>query len=261
MNHGDSGHRIAPPRWRLALLFALVVAFACQRGRRELSVATATSLRNVMPELIAAYEASGRAGAMHLTATYAASGDLKRQVEAGAPVDVVVFAGRRPLDDLVAEGRVDAASCRSVASNELVLVGKKSGPAVTFESLETLAPGESVAMGDPRMVPAGEYARDYLRALGKWDEVQMRAVTGSNVAAVLAYVRRGEATAGIVYATELRGVTDVVVLDVAHGPLAPRPRVVAGAVRGGSKDAAGFLEFIASAAGQRILASFGFGPP
>jgi molybdate transport system substrate-binding protein len=86
-------------------------------------------------------------------------------------------------------------------------------------------------------------------------------VTGPNVAAVLVYVRRGEVAAGVVYRTELRGIDDLIVLDEARGKDAPHPEVVGAVVRGGSADAADFLKFVESSAGERVLESFGFGAP
>jgi molybdate transport system substrate-binding protein len=88
-------------------------------------------------------------------------------------------------------------------------------------------------------------------------------VLGGDVSQVLAYARRGEVAAAIVYKTEVRGVADVVVLDEAKGPLAPRPEVVGAVVRGarGAEQAAAFLGFMVSPEGQRILSEFGFGPP
>ncbi len=244
----------------LALAIGLaVLGQGCTRAEPEVTLGAATSLREVVPALIHAYEAAGPAGHPRVTATYAASGDLKKQVEAGAPLDAVLLAGARPLDELAAEGRVDAASRRTLASNELVLVGKRAA-ALTFDTLTTLPAGEHLAVGDPRTVPAGEYARDYLRGLGEWDALEPRLVLGANVAAVLVYARRGEAAAAIVYRTELRGVTDLAILDAAHGPSAPHPKVVAATVTGGKPGAAAFLEFVASPAGQQVLASFGFGP-
>ncbi len=136
---------------------------------------------------------------------------------------------------------------------------------MTFATLDTLAPGEHVAVGDPGAVPAGEYARTWLRSLGKWDALQRdgRLLFGGDVAAVLAYARRGEVPAAIVYRTEVRGVDDVVVLDEARGPGAPRPEVVGAVVRAarGAGEAGAFLAFAGSAEGQRVLADFGFGPP
>jgi molybdate transport system substrate-binding protein len=247
------------PTFLLAALLFGLPACGKRAAHEELSIAAATSLREVMPELVRVYE--GTHPTSHVAATYGASGDLRRQVEGGAPLDAVFFAGPKPLDELVREGRVEASSRHVVASNSLVLVGPKGAPALTFGSLAALPEGARVAVGDPRTVPAGEYARDFLTALGEWDALQPRLVLGSNVAAVLVYARRGEANAAVVYRTELRGVTDLVELDEARGPHAPHPTVVAGAVRGGHAEAGDFLDFVASPAGVSIFASFGFGPP
>jgi molybdate transport system substrate-binding protein len=249
---------------RLGCLALAALLCACSRSSPpagEVTLAAAASLRGVLPELSRAYQA-GHPDA-HVTATYGASGTLKQQVEGGAPVDAVLFAAARPVDELIAAGEVEAASRRVIATNALVLVGPRGGRPVTFATLDALPVGERVAVGDPGAVPAGEYARAWLRSLGKWDALQGRLLLGGDVAAVLAYARRGEVAAAVVYRTEVRGVDDVVVLDEARGPAAPRPEVVAGVVHGarGAGEAGAFLGFVGSPEGQKVLADFGFGPP
>jgi molybdate transport system substrate-binding protein len=227
----------------------------------EVTIAAAASLRAAMPELVRSFEA-GRPG-KHVVATFGASGDVKKQVEGGAPIDAVVLAAARPVDELAAKGIVDAASRRVLATNALILIGPRGGPPLTFATLDALPAGEHVAIGDPGAVPAGDYARSYLTALGKWDALQSKLVLGGDVAAVLAYARRGEVAAAVVYRTDARGVPDVVVLDEARGPAVPRAEVVAAVVHGarGAELAAQFLGFASSPAGQRVFADFGFGAP
>ena len=151
--------------WRalvVGISFA-ALGFGCEKKAAPLAVGSATSLRAAMPKLIDAYESSHPGH--EVVATYAASGELKNQVLAGAPLDVLCLAGATPLDDLIKAGRVDPASRQVLASYNLVLVGKRGGPHLTFDTLlSALPPGERLAVGDPRTVPAGEYARDYLRA-------------------------------------------------------------------------------------------------
>jgi molybdate transport system substrate-binding protein len=50
--------------------------------------------------------------------------------------------------------------------------------------------------------PNGRYARQALRKVGVWDRLAGRILDGSDVRATLTYVSRGEADAGIVYATD-----------------------------------------------------------
>jgi molybdate transport system substrate-binding protein len=248
----------------LGLLAALLLAAACTKSApppAEAMLAAAASLRGVLPELAKAYEA-GHPGE-RVAATYGASGDLKKQVQGGAPVSAVVFASDAPVDQLVAEGRADGATRAVLATNAIVLIGPRGGAKVTFATIDALPAGEKVAIGDPGAVPAGAYARDYLQKLGKWRALEGRLVLGGDVAAVLAYARRGEVAAAVVYRTEARGIADVTVLDEARGPDAPRPVVVAAVVKGaeGAGEARRFLAFAASAEGQKIFADFGFGPP
>ena len=51
-------------------------------------------------------------------------------------------------------------------------------------------------------MPAGQYAKAALEALGLWRGLGERAVRTADVRAALALVDRGEAAAGIVYATD-----------------------------------------------------------
>jgi molybdate transport system substrate-binding protein len=237
---------------------ALLALVACGGGPDETHVAAASSLRNALPPLIAAYEAA-HPGAV-LLATYDGSGSLQRQIEGGAPTDVVLFASGAPVDALVAAGLVDGSTRVVVARNELVLVGPEAN-GLTFESLaDGLPAGERVAIGEPGAVPAGQYAVDAFTALGTWDLLRERVVFGGDVAGCLGYARRGEVAASVVYATDARSADDVVVLDRATGPWAPRPEVVGARTVLGAEDphAAAFLASLSTPEAQQTLASFGF---
>jgi len=264
-------------RRRFAQAVAALALAGCERDKPhpgEVTLAAAASLRFVLPVLSRAFEAGNAVPGVdppppmarpttRVVATYGASGDLKKQVEGGAPVDAVILAAARPVDDLIAGRHVEAASRVVLATNGLVLIGPRGGKPVTFATLDALPPGERIAVGDPGAVPAGDYARTWLRSLGKWDALQGRLVLGGDVAAVLAYARRGEVAAAIVYRTDTHGIDDVVVLDEARGPGAPRAEVVGAVVRG-ARAAAGagaFLAFAGSVGGRRIFGDFGFGPP
>lgn len=246
-------------------LLALVVMslLGCGKGQTrdtEVMVAVAASLRNVTPELVKVYQE--KHPTTKIAATYGASGDLKKQVEGGAPIDGVMFASAKPVDELIKAGRAEASSRRVLATNQLVLIGPLGSKPVTFATIDAVPEKEKIAIGDPGAVPAGQYARDYLEKLGKWSKIQGRLVLGGDVAAVLAYARRGEVAAAVVYKTEIRGINDVMILDYA-GAEAPRVELVAAAVTGAKAggEAGAFVGFVASPEGQKILKDFGFGPP
>lgn len=233
-------------------------------AKHDLMLGAAASLRSVMPALVDAFERHEGEGGK-IDATYGSSGDLKKQVAEGAPIDVVLFASGKPVDELVKNGKVDGATRVVIATNQLVLVGPKDGKAtgLTFATIDQLPAGERLAIGDPASVPIGQYAKDGLTKLGKWDAIKDRVALGADVSQVLAYARRGEVPAAIVYKTDLHGIDDIVVLDEAKGDWAPRAEVVVGVATEskGAVRAKAFLDFVKSADGQKILADYGFGAP
>lgn len=227
----------------------------------EITIAAAASLRSVMPTIVQDYQA--KHPTTKVSVTYGASGDLRKQVEGGAPIDAVLFASAKPVDDLIEKGLADADTRAVIAHNQLILIGPKGGPKVTFATLPDLPEGEKIAIGDPGPVPAGQYAREALTKLGSWEKLQPRMVLGGDVGAVLTYARRGEVAAAIVYATEAREVDDVVVLDRADGEWAPRPKVVAALVLASSSavETKQFLAYLSGPEAQARLAERGFLPP
>jgi molybdate transport system substrate-binding protein len=145
----------------------------------------------------------------------------------------------------------------------MVLVsGSKDSP-LRFKTLADLPEGERIAIGEPETVPAGRYARDALQALGVWPSLEGRFVFTHDVAGVVAYVRRGEVAVGIAYGTEVVGIPDCHRLDTADGSWAPKPLVVAAAVReaAGEKAVTDLLPFLSSKEAAVIWQRHGFALP
>jgi molybdate transport system substrate-binding protein len=241
---------------------SLIAALGCgSPNGDELVLAVASSQRGVMPELIAEFTRSHPGAAP--VVTYGGSGTLRRQVEAGAPVDAVVFAGATHVDALIAAGLADADSRRVLARNELVLVGAGDGGELDFASLAELPAGENLAIGEPDTVPAGEYARALLQALGVWGALEDRLVYAAHVAAVLAYVERGEVAAGVVYRTDATMSGRVRILDRPPPGVGPSPEVVAAVTITGQAagSARSFLDYLGGDASRSIFARHGFLTP
>ena len=78
-------------------------------------------------------------------------------------------------------------------------------------------------------MPAGRYGKAALTTLGVWDSVASRLAPADNVRAALAFVARGEAPLGIVYASDVvaePGVRVVGTFPAQHASADPsiRPR-------------------------------------
>ncbi len=241
-----------------ALLTVGVPPNASAAEHKGITIAAAMSLRDTMPRMVEAFRK--QSGAPEITITYGASGKLRRQVEAGAPIDAVIFASSSHIERLINDGLVDANSRRVVATNSLVLVGPSDAKPLTFSTIDLISANDLIAIGDPESVPAGRYARDALRSLHKWEAIQSQLIFAGHVAAALQYARRGEVAAAVVYDTDVRDPSGVTILDRAQGAWAPAIETVAAVVEGGSQPTAqAFVDFMASATGQGIFAANGFG--
>jgi molybdate transport system substrate-binding protein len=234
------------------------------RGDRAapLTVYAAASLTDALGEVAAAYT---RARGRPVRLSFAATSVLARQIEAGAQADAFVAADRAWLDYLEQRGRLMPGTRTNVAGNTLVLIA----PADSAVSL-AIGPGfplraalgdDRLALADPESVPAGRYARAALQAFGAWTEVASRIAAADDVRRALAFVARGEAPLGIVYATDARREPRVRV--VAPFPASSHPPIEypAAALRDGDPEAARFIEYLRSPAAAAILARHGFTLP
>lgn len=246
----------------LAALLALATATATA-GEKVLTVFAAASLTDVLREIGQAYGArTGRA----VRFSFAGSSTLARQIEAGAPADVFMSADQQWMDYLETRNGIAPGTRTDVVANELVLVAPAGsqvqlsiGPG--FGLAAALGRRGRLATGDPDTVPAGRYARAALESLGVWQEVAARVVPTDNVRAALNFVVRGEATLGIVYATDLAGVAGV--REVARFPAGSHPPITypAAVTLHGGADAAEFVHFLRSPEAQALFKRHGFRLP
>jgi molybdate transport system substrate-binding protein len=228
----------------------------------EIVVSAAVSLKDAMQRLSPAFYAETGATARF---NFGASGILQKQIEAGAPADVFISAGQRQMDELEAKGLIAAGTRRDIARNSVVLV-VPSAPGATVRRFADLSSAgvRRIATGNPKTVPAGQYARQVLDHFGILKALSGRIVFGEDVRQVLDYVVRGEVDAGIVYATDAAIAGGrVTVADRApessHDPVLYPAAVVRDTRQ--PELARKFLELVAGPQGRRVLSEAGFLPP
>jgi molybdate transport system substrate-binding protein len=228
-------------------------------------VFAAASLKEAVDEAGAAFEA--RTG-HKVRATYASSAQIARQIEQGAPADVFISADTEWMDWAGARGLTDIGTRRLVAANDLVLIAPKDSAVRPLRigrtlDLSRLLGGGRLAVGEVKSVPAGKYAKAALTGLGAWDGVKDHLAEAESVRAALAFVARGEAPLGIVYATDALAEPKVKV--IARFPEGSHPPILypAAVVKAAREKAGGeaFVQFLASGRGQAILRRHGFKPP
>ena len=111
---------------------------------------------------------------------------------------------------------------------------------------------------DAYSVPAGAYARDWLRARGAWDRLQSHLATAADVRAVRTFVARGEADLGVVYRSDAVKADQVRVVAQPPADQQPSIRYPAAVVTGAQAGAAEFLAYLSGAKAQAVFRTWGF---
>ncbi len=119
-------------------------------GGEEILVFAAASLTESLEEIGKTFEA--RTGVV-VRFSFGASGDLARQIEAGAPADVFFSADTMKMDGLERAGLVKRENRREFLSNQLVVV-VPADSRLEISKPEDLARLPRLALADPGAVPA-----------------------------------------------------------------------------------------------------------
>jgi len=200
---------------------------------------------------------------IQVTASYAASSALIKQIENGAPADIFLSADVDWMDYGARRKLINNGTRLDLLGNRLVLIAPKEssirdvsiGPGF---DLAQLAGDGRIVTGDVRAVPVGKYAKAALEKLGAWDKAQPKFAMTENVRAALTLVARGEAALGIVYATDARAEPRVKVVGTFPADSHP-PIIYPVALTADAKPlAAQYLAFLRSSAAKPIFEQYGF---
>lgn len=227
---------------------------------REIMVFAGAGLKDALPEVADLYRRQHPG--TQVSFNFAGAGTLQKQIEQGAPADIVIFPGKKQLDALEKEGLIDKATRKKILADKLVLITPKGEERVKgFADLALPGIGR-VSIGDPATVPAGEWAKEALVNLGLWEKVQPKLVLAKDVQQVRAYVETGNVDAGLVWRST--AVSSPKIRIAAEAPAkAHRPIFFTGAVVGNSKKketALDFLNHLAGSEAARVFARHGFTP-
>ena len=243
----------------LAVLSALSLTSNAYADRVNIYVASSVS--EVMDEILAGYDPGP---GNEVVAVYAGTSTLARQIDAGAPADLILFANAAWADYLSERNRISAGTRKDLLTNSLVLVSPRMAP-LDYEdgNLVGVLGGEQLAIADPEGVPAGIYAREALETTGEWNAAAGQMVYGESARTVVNWVARSEVAAGIVYASDAYSSFS---LSIEHEyppnthsqilyPLAMTP---AGEVR---PEVIAFYNYLRSQRAEELFRGFGFGFP
>jgi molybdate transport system substrate-binding protein len=236
------------------------IAFQPPAPTSTILVAAAASLQQALQEITPLYT---KANPTHIVNyNFAASGALQQQIEQGAPVDVFISAADKQMNALQAKGLLVADTQMELLTNQLVLIVPKQS-AVSLTNFQQLIKPEikRISIGEPRSVPAGQYATEVLNSLGILAQVKSKFVLGNNVRSVLTAVETGDVDAGIVYITDAKSSDKITIVATADEKL-HSPIRYSIAVLKSSKSLVGasqYVEFLQSKSAKAIFTKYGFG--
>ena len=225
----------------------------------NLTVAAAASLTDVTKEIATQYKKE--APNVTLTFTYGSSGALQTQIEQGAPVDIFMSAAKKQMDALDKKKLIDTGTRKDLLENKVVLITPKNST-LGIKSFNDLADAKvkKIAVGDPKSVPAGQYADQVFTSLKISDKVKSKLNLGTDVRQVLTWVESGNVDCGVVYSTDAKTSKNVTV--VCEAPAGSCDKVVYPvAVVKNSKQpaaAADFIKFMQSAEITALFTNYGF---
>lgn len=224
-----------------------------------ITVSAAASLTEAFTDMESEFETENPD--IDVNFNFGSSGNLRKQIEGGAPADVFASADQKNMDTLANETLIDNSSRENFVKNSLVLI-VPANSTLNITDVKDLTNPEvkKIGIGNPDTVPVGNYTRDAMTEVGLWSQVENKAVLAEDVKQALTYVERGEVDAGFVYMSDamtakpgtIKIVTNVSVSTPINYPIA----VVSSSEY--KEDAQEFIDFVTGKEGQETLEKYGF---
>lgn len=228
-------------------------------------IAAAASWRPPLEQIVRLYEA---ASGQRVRVSYGATGNLVRQIEAGAPFEVLLAADEASVNRLEAAGLTDGPG-RILARGEIVVAVAKSSPLALDGELAGLRVAATagrirrLAFANPDLAPYGRAAREVMEKAGLWALLQSRLALAENIAQAAQFVASGAADVGLIakssaVSDELRDVLRwAAVRDDWYQPIDQRMAVLKSASAGGRA----FAAFFGGSEARVVLERSGFRIP
>lgn len=225
---------------------------------KDILVLAAASLTDVLTELANNYKTET---GTTVTFSFASSGALQTQIEAGSPADIFFSAAQKQMDALQEKDLIDNDTRKDLLENKVVLISPTNSN-LNIKSFTdmTNANVTKIGLGEPKSVPVGQYSEEILSNLSILDTVKQKAVYGSDVRNVLSWVRTGEVDCGIVYATDAQIANDINI--IAEAPEGTHKKVIypIAIVKSSAnkEEAKKFIDYISNDKAAEAFKNYGF---
>jgi molybdate transport system substrate-binding protein len=257
------GRGLVSRRGALTLALGGLATGASETGARAADgvlVFAAMTLKDALDQVVARYRARGGGP---VTLSYGPTGTLVQQIANGAAADIFFSADSDWMDYAASHELIQPGSRRDVLTSQLVLIAAVDStlPVDTVTSATPLAQWlgtERLAVCDPKMMPAGRFARASLEKLGLWSQVQDRIAMADTVRAAVIDVARHEVPLAIVFDTDAALDHSVKVLGTFAADTHPPIVYPAALTKNAKSDAVGLLRYFEGPEAGRLFEHFGY---
>ena len=241
------------------LIFLTISFTGCKnKNSHEILVSSAMSMKGAMEKLGKLYEEKNPGDKVIFN--FGSSGKLAIQIKSGAPSDVYASASEKEMDLLNKQGFIIANSSKYFAKNSIVLIESSKSSQKIKKPEDLLNIQGKIALGNPKIVPAGRYAKEILIHYNLWKKLKGKMVFGETVRQVLDYVVRNEVDAGFVFYTDYKLKKSHLIKSIAFPKGISSPiNYMIGVVKGTKNETSSrkFIKLLSSPEGTRILKDFG----
>ncbi|MEY8881863.1 molybdate ABC transporter substrate-binding protein [Donghicola sp. XS_ASV15] len=228
-------------------------------------IASASDLSFAISDLVDSFHAST---GLEVRYALGATGNLSRQIRAGAPFEMFMAADEQFVLDLSRDGLTRDPGVL-YAQGRISIITPESSELHPDPSLQGLATALErgtlgrFAIANPEHAPYGQRAQEALAHAGLWEAIQPHLVLGENVAQAAQFAVSGNTDGGIIahslaLAPDLaaRGRSALIPAEW-HAPLLQRMVLI----RDAGPVAEAFYTYVQSSEARRILSDYGFSLP
>ena len=245
----------------IPLLIASLSGGASSVHADDISVAVAANFTAPMQIIAAGFE---KQTGHKVQAAYGATGKFYAQIRNGAPFEVLLSADEETPARLVKENAAVAGSQFTYAIGKLVLWSAR--PAIVDGAGAVLKNGgfDHLAIANPKLAPYGAAAVEVMKALGVYESIQPKVVTGESIAQTHQFISTGNALLGFVALSQvlkdgkMEGSSWIVPAQL-YAPIRQDAVILE---KGRGKPAAeALMKYLKSDKARAIIQSFGYALP
>ena len=193
-------------------IFIITFSLSSKSHEKTILLYAPISLSEVIKELINLYKTTQNN--IKIKAVFMGTSQLVMQVKNGANPDIFISANVEWMDYLERKKIILKEFRRNYLYNSLVVITNNKNNVNEFINVKELENAflnskTKVSLAMTNSIPAGIYAKEFLKNVGIWQSIKKKYVESTNVRTALNYVARNELEFGIVYKTEAIGSSKV----------------------------------------------------